>query len=89
MATTTEVVRSLTSAAEGVLGRKVTPPEQHQLLNFFVHATGTDTERALKAIRQFCNLTDDQLQVKLGSSDDTNRKMEDLKRTLEAWIRST
>lgn len=86
---TVGVAVALVKAAESLLGRKLEMPEQTALIAIFTEETGTDKERALKSIRRFANLTDDQLQIKIGSSDDTNRKFEDLKKVLEAWKRST
>lgn len=84
MATDSDVAQALIAAAEELLSRSLEPAEQEQLIELFNKTPGDLQKRARIALRKTAALSDDELQLK-ESSDNTERKMKDLRTKLDAW----
>jgi uncharacterized protein Yka (UPF0111/DUF47 family) len=86
MATDKQLVDALRDAAEALLGRKLSQQEINELIaEHFNKATGTNRERARKAIKGFVNIEEGEIVKKSSASDDVDRKVRDLENVIDKW----
>lgn len=88
MSTNRDLVNALNKAAKELINRELSQEEVNQLVRFFNESSGTNYERALKALSKFTDQTEQAEQTifeKSAASDNTNRVMGDLKDVIDSW----
>lgn len=89
MATRREFEDALERAAEAFVGRRLTPGERQRLVDYFNRATGSDKQKAREALRRFLGIDATEFSRRTKASDDTDRTIEDLDRTIDEWKRGS
>ena len=85
MATGDNVRDALRKAAEELLNRTLTRQEIDELIRRFNQAEGSYRDRAQGSIAEIYRIDRAQLVEKTAASDNTDRLINDLKRTLDDW----
>ena len=80
-----DVIDALRRAAEAIARRRLTGTETRLLESFFSGAKGTPRQRAREALRGFLSFTTEQFIREVKASDDADRAMDDLEKTLDDW----
>jgi len=83
MANEFEIKRLLRKAAEKLTIRKLTEQEGDKLYQLYAQAYGSSYNKTIEALSKFSRLTETQVIEKRSSSDDFERVMQDLARSLD------
>ncbi len=80
-----QVVDALRRAAENLLGRQLSQSEIDDLVRRFNNASGSYRAKSREALRGFTGLNESEIRTKTAASDNTDRIITDLDRTLDDW----